>query len=457
MRLRLAIIFVILGFGGAAVSAGLNVALAAGDHIALVDIDSAIDAPTASYLNRAIQTAEDDGASVVIVTLNTPGGLFDSTRDMVETIFDSSVPIVVYVSPSGARAASAGTFITAAAHVASMAPGTNIGAASPVGIGGEDLPATINKKAREDATAFIRSIADERGRNADALEATVIDAVAYSPAESLESNIIDLIAEDLDDLLAQIDGLTVSLAEGEAVIETTDLEVRSIERTLVESFLSFLADPNVAFLLLSIGSLALFIEIISPGFLGPGVVGVVFLVLGFVSAGLLPVNWVGIGLLTLAMVLFYFEFEAPGVSFFGIAGTVCFVLGAFFLFGGFAPPPIERPSIRVDLRLIAAITLVMLGFLWFVLRDIAAARRSADPGIPEREMLVGQLAVATSDLSPKGTVHVGGEDWSAISDTGETIDEGTEVTVVEAEGLVVRVRPGDYPGPLGGLESSGTD
>ena len=457
MRRRLAIILVVLGFGGAALSAGLNVALAAGDHIAHVDIDSAIDSPTASYLTRAIRTAEEDGASVVIVTLNTPGGVFDSTRDMVESIFDSSVPVVVYVSPSGARAASAGTFITAAAHVAAMAPGTNIGAASPVGIGGDELLETIEKKAREDATAFIRSIADERGRNADALEVTVVDAIAYSSTEALENNIIDLIAEDFDDLLTQIDGMTVTLAEGEALIETTDLEVRPIERTLVESFLSFLADPNIAFLLLSFGSLALFIEIISPGFLGPGVIGVVLLVLGFVSAGLLPVNWVGIGLLALAMVLFYFEFESPGVSFFGIAGTVCFVLGAFFLFGGFAPPPIERPSIRVDLRLIAAITAVMIGFLWFVLRDIAAARRAADTGPSQVTMLVGQLAVAISDLSPNGTVHVGGEDWSAVSDTGETIDDGTEVTVVEAEGLVVRVRPGEYPESIGGLESSETD
>ena len=243
MKRALAIVLTLVGFGGALLSQGLSVALAADAHAASLDMDDTVNEVSARYLSRGVDTATDDGAQLVIVLLDTPGGLFSSTRDMVETILNADIPVVVYVSPSGARAASAGTFITASAHVAAMAPSTNIGAASPVAGGGDDLPETLAAKATQDAAAFIRSIAEERGRNAQALEDTVVSAVSYSASEALENEIIDLIATDVNDLMAQLDGREVGLRNG-----TTTLPYNgSRTRSPVSSALSRPASPSTSY------------------------------------------------------------------------------------------------------------------------------------------------------------------------------------------------------------------
>ena len=251
--------------------------------------------------------------SVVIIELDTPGGLLDATRTIVTDIFASPVPVVVYVAPEGAQAASAGTFIAAAASIAAMAPATNIGAASVVGPGGEDLPETLQKKANEDAAAFLRSIADRRERPGDALEAAVFEAAAYSAEESVELGIADLAAANTGDLLSQLDGMEVEVSDGKTVtLQTTGMVIERVDMNVIERALSILANPNIAFLLISIGGIALIVEIWNIGLWIPGTIGVVLLLLGFAGVGQLPFSWAGVGLMVLAMVLFLLGGAGPG-------------------------------------------------------------------------------------------------------------------------------------------------
>ena len=437
MRRILVLALVVLGFGGAIASQAIGTARAQGDHAALVEIDGAIQPLSARFLARAIDTATEDNAEVLIVLLDTPGGLLDSTREMVEAILASPVPVVVYVSPAGAEATSAGTFITAAAHVAAMAPSTNIGAATPVSSTGEDLPETLKSKASEAAAAFIRSIAEERGRNAEALEGTVLEAKAYTASEALDSGIIDLIARDVPALLEAIHGRQVEMERGARTLETANIPVRRIDPTALDRFLGFIADPNIAFILLALGSLGILIEVMSPGLIGPGALGVIALALAFVALGNLPVNWVGVGLLVFGVVLFLVEVQVPGIGVFGVAGAVSFVLGAFFLFGGIAPPPITTPSFRIDLWLLAAVSVVLFALLGLSLRTLAVARKT-DYVSPSAN-LVGQAGKVVSSLEPRGTVRVNGESWSAESLSGQPIAEGVEIVVMEVDGLTLKV------------------
>ena len=446
MRHKVALLLVILGFGGAIASQGVSAATAAGPHAALADIDGIIQPATARFLARAIDKAAEDRARLLIVTLDTPGGLFDSTRDMVESILSSSIPVVVYVAPSGAHAASAGTFITAAAHVAAMAPVTNIGAASPVSGSEEDLPETLEAKAKQDVAALIRSIAKNRGRNAEALEATVLEAKSYSASEALENNLIDVIAQDLDDLMAKLDGRTVQLGGGDVVLDTGGLEIIEIETTVLEDILGFLANPTVALVLLWLGIIGVFLEFfLGAGLILPGVVGIVFLALAFVGMGQLPVNWAGFALIAAAMALFYFEIVVfPGLTVFGVLGAIFLAAGGLLLFGdfalpGFEPQPIETPSFRVNPWVVGAIAASTFAFFIFLVRDMVAAKRSGGAGSTAVTSPVGQLGTAMTALNPTGTIRVAGEQWTAVSDSGEEIGEGEEVMVVEADGLTLKV------------------
>ena len=433
----LSVSLLIAGLVGLALSYALPASAASGPHAALLKLDGVIDAVNARFLSRGIDRATEERAEVIIVLLDTPGGVLDSMRDMVEKILAAEIPVIVYVSPPGAQAASAGTFILAAGHLAAMAPSTNVGAASPVSATGEDLPETLQAKATQDATAFLRSIAEERGRNADALEDTVLRATAYSSSEALEIDIIDLIADDIDDLLASVHGRTVSLAAGDTVLATAGLEVRGIGKTPVERFLSVVADPNIALLLLSIGGLAIIVEVLSPGSFGPGIIGVIALALAFVALGNLPANWVGVGLVLFGMLLFYLEVQAPGVGLFGVAGGISFVLGAFLLVGGFGAPAIPSPNARVSVWVLVAVSSGMAAFLILLIRTVGQSRKLGYVG--PIDALVGQEGKATTQLDPRGTVQVGSELWSAVSDSGETIGKGAEVVVVELDGLTVKV------------------
>ncbi len=419
-----------LGLGSLLLSQWAAPTEAKGDYVGVLRIDGAIDAISSRYLSRAIGKAEGDEAVLIVVELDTPGGRLDSTREMVETILESRSPVAVYVSPSGARAASAGTFITAAANFAVMAPTTNIGAASPISGSGEDLPETLGRKVLEDTRAFIRAISERRDRNAEALEATVTEARAYSAAEALDLGVIDLIAADLDGLLRQVDGRTAETAAGPVVVNTEGVAVREINKSLLESFLGVIADPNVAFLLISLGSMALFIEFLAP-FFGPGIAGIIMLALAFVSFGYLPVNWVGVALILISMGLFYFEMEAPGIGVFGAGGVIAFLVGAFLLFGGFfgSSNPLDL-TVDISLWLIILMTVVVAGgtlTLYFLVREGGSAGAYVTAG---EAALVGAPAVALSDLNPTGRVRVEDREFSATMEEGQRVRAGANVHVV---------------------------
>ena len=462
MRHLIALAMVLLGFGGALLGQGASPALAAGQHAAVLAIDEPILPSTARFLARGIDKATDDDATILIVTLDTPGGLLDSTRDMVGSILESGIPVVVYVSPQGARAASAGTFITAAAHVAAMSPVSNIGAATPVGAGG-DLPATLESKAKQDAAAELRSIAEARGRDIEALEATVLEAKSYSASEALQKNVVDLIAPDMADLLSQLDGRTVCLGagctvtEGQlesgtlVVLETEGLETIDIEKTVLENFLGFLANPTVGFLLIALGAIGIFIEFyLEAGLIMPGVAGAIFLALAFVAMGQLPVNWVGAALMAASIFLFFLEAQAPGATVFGASGVIAFALGGVLLFGGFTlpgftPEPIDAPSLHVNPWVVGAVTAVMAGTMVLFLKSIAGARTAGTSAPTTPTSLVGQPGIVTAALAPQGAVHLAGEEWSAVSDSGEPIAEGEEVLVSSTEELTLKVFKSPLP------------
>ena len=447
MRQTVALALVLIGFGGFLALQVVSSVQASGNRAHLLAIDDAITPLEAKRVSKAIEDADAAGSQLLIIQLSTPGGLFDSTRKIVEEIFASPVPVVVYVAPAGARAASAGTFITAAAHVAAMAPATNIGAAAPVAADGDDLPDTIKAKATQDAAAFIRSIASQRDRNADALQDTVLDAESYSSDEALDLQVIDLRAENLADLLAQLHGRNV-LHNGEQIrLDTEGMTVTELESTPVDNFLRFLANPNIAFLLLTIGGIGIVIELFSPGLIGPGAVGVIALVLAFLAFGNLPVNWVGVGLIALAMALFFVEAQAPGIGVFGITGAIGFLVGAFLLFGNvsFSPqvPDLPAaPSFTISIWVIGAISALLFASMLLTLRAVRQARRVTpyyDYSSSNPDNLIGTIGTATTELNPSGSVRVAGEQWSAVSDSSEPLPSGERVMIVDVDGLILKV------------------
>ena len=296
-----------------------------------ITLNGSIDGVSSRFIDRGLDFAADNGAELAVIVLDTPGGLLDATRDIVESIMDSDVPVAVYVAPIGAQAASAGTFIGASAHILAMSPATNIGAASVVGAMGEDLPETLSDKAAKDAAAFMRSIAEQRGRNVDALESSVISADSYSSTEALDSGIADLIAADYDSLLELLDGVEVQLNDDISSLELKSVITSNVDFTVLESFLSFISNPNIAFLLISIGGLGLIVEIWNPGLWVPGTLGLLFLVTGWAGVGQMPFSWAGVALIVLAGLLFYLESTAAGLGYFGVAAVICLILEAYFL------------------------------------------------------------------------------------------------------------------------------
>ena len=416
-------------------------AAAAGRTVVVIALDGNIDALSVRHLTRGIAKAAQDGAELLVIALDTPGGLYSSTRDIVGAILSARVPTAVFVSPAGAQAASAGTFIAASASFAVMAPGTTIGAAAPVRPGGKDLPQTLAKKINEDTRAFIRSIAEKRGRNAAALEETVIKAQSYSASEAVTLGVVDFVANDVTDLLAKLDGQSAETAAGKVVLQTDDAEVREVKPTLLDNFLGVLANPNLAFLLFVLGAVGLLVEAVSPGLIGPGVIGGLALALALLGFGHLPVNWVAVGLLLLAPVLFYLETMGPGISIFGIGGVVCLGLGGFLLFGGFfSPPDVPEPSFMVSPWLIGALASIAAA-AWIVFVRLVRTEGGASSGyiLASEAALEGELGVAASDLAPSGKVWVGSQEWTAATDATDVIRAGEEVKVIGVYGDVLKV------------------
>ena len=409
----------------------------AGRHAMVISVDGVINPVKKRFIERALDEAQESGAVILIIRLDTPGGLLHSTRDIVELLLGAPVPTAVYVSPSGARAGSAGTFLTAAANFAVMAPGSNIGAATPVSGTGQDLDETLASKVENDAAALIRSIAQERGRNAELLEKTVREAASYSAREAVDGNVVDFIAEELADLLSQIDGLTADTSEGQVVMETRGISLTEFDKSFLENLLEFLADPNVSFLLFTFGGLGIIIELFNPGLLVPVIVGVICLILAFVGVGNLPVNWAGVALILLAIVLGAAEVAVAGFGVLGVASVVSLIIGGLLLFAQFGESSPTLPYIGVNRWLLVAVSVASGGTVIYLAREAVKSRRER----PEdaTSAIIGRTGSVTMAMQPRGTVRVANDTWSAVSADGSHIDAGEQVRVVSVNGLVLVV------------------
>jgi membrane-bound serine protease (ClpP class) len=400
----------------------------------VLTIKGTINPVLVDYVERGIEQAEDSGAKALIIQMDTPGGLDTAMRDIIQRIVNSRVPVVVYVSPSGARAASAGVFITMAGHVAVMAPNTAIGAAHPVAIGGEgeaQMSEAMEEKVVNDAAAYIRSIAEAHGRNMEWAEKAVRESVSATEREALELNVIDMISPDLETLIAQLDGRQVTMLDNQQItLQTRGAFINNVPMRTIENFLYAIADPNIAYILLSLAMLGIMVEIFNPGLIFPGIVGGISLLLAFYSLGVLPVNYAGILFIVLAFGLFVAEVLTTTFGLFTAGGIVSLVIGSLILFQG-APP-----LFRVDPWLIATVTIIIAGaFAFIVQRAITAHRRQAKTG---REELVGKTATVKVALNPEGTVFFKGERWAAISEEG-SVAPGEEVVIKRLDGLTLYV------------------
>lgn len=391
----------------------------------------------AHYLSRTIDRAEQDGAGLVVIELDTPGGLDVSMRQIIQRILSSKTPVAVYVSPQGARAGSAGVYITYAAHLAAMAPNTNIGSATPVSMsesGEQQMSPEMRAKVTNDAIAYIRALAEERGRNADWAEKAVREGANVSAQEAARTQVVDLVAADLPDLLRQIDGRTVNTAAGPLALRTADAAVQRVEMGWVDAFLHAIGDPTIAYLLLSLGTMGLFFELSNPGSILPGVAGGICLVLAFYSLGSLPVSYAGLLLMLFAFLLFVADIFAPTHGVLTVGGLVAFVLGSFMLFN----VPEAAPWLSVSAWTIVSVAAVMGAFFLYLARLVAKAHR-LKPATGS-EGLVGQTGRARTALDPNGMVFVESALWEATS-VGGPIAAGAAVQVVEMDGLHLRVRP----------------
>lgn len=404
----------------------------------VVEIEGVINPPTANYLERTLSEAVEQEARLVVVVLDTPGGLDSSMRVMTQAILASPVPVAVYVGPSGARAASAGLFILVSAHVAAMAPSTNTGAAHPVGLGGDPDDVSVTK-AVEDAAATIRSLALQRGRNAEWAERAVRESVSITEQEALELNVIEIVARNLDDLLNQIDGQTVETVAGEITLEVADASRHEAPMTFAERLLHVISDPNIAFILLSVGSIGIIAELYNPGAMIPGITGVISLILAFFSLGNLPTNWAGVALIALAIVLFIAELNTDATGVLGTGALVAFVLGGLMLFRPFSPGSPALPDLRVSPWLVGGSTVGMGAFMLLVMAQVVRSRRS--PLLTGAEHFIGQTARVHRELNPRGRVWFEGQTWNAELRYGEQAPEGKKVRIVAVDGLTLIVEP----------------
>lgn len=406
-----------------------SVVQAATPVVEVLTVKGTVNPVLADYIKRGITAAEKDKAVVCIIQLDTPGGLDTSMRDIIQEMNASTVPTVVYVAPAGARAASAGVFITLASDIAAMAPNTNIGAAHPVSLGGTPT-STEEQKILNDAVAYIKSIAVSHGRNTDWAEQAVTQSVSVTEQEALQLNVIELVSPDLNTLIKQLNGYQVTRISGENItIHTEGATVKYVNMDWAETFLYFIADPNVAYILLSLAALGIFAEIFHPALIFPGIIGAICGVLAFYALGSLPVNIAGILLIILSFGLFIAEIFTSSFGILFTGGIVSFIIGSLILFKGV--------GVNVSPGIIAVVVILFGGFFAFAVeRIVRIHRRRATTG---KEELVGNTATARTPLTPEGQVLFRGERWQAFSESGD-INAGETVIITKIDGLILHVK-----------------
>jgi membrane-bound serine protease (ClpP class) len=404
--------------------------LAAQPKVIAVSIDGVVHPITVEIINHAVAQAQTENAALLLIRLDTPGGLLNATRQIIQQLSASTVPVVTYVTPSGARAASAGFFVLEAGDIAAMAPGTNTGAASPVLLG-QQMDEVMRKKVENDSAALLRSLTSRRGRNSQLAETAIREAKAFTDKEALDQKLIELIAKDERDLFQQLDGREITRWDGrKQVLRVAGATVVDSNQTVRERIMSHLADPNIGFILLMLGALGIYVEFSSPGLIFPGVAGAILALLGLSSLAILPINWVGVTLLLLAVTLFVLEAKFTSHGVLGIGGTVSMVLGALLLVNG-------PPEMRIHLSTALAVAVPFALITMFLVSIVIRARRNkvltGDTG------MIGEIGVARTALEPEGQVLVRGEYWDAVAPS--TIPAGARVRVKSVAGLKLLVEP----------------
>jgi membrane-bound serine protease (ClpP class) len=398
-------------------------------------VDDIIHRVSAQYITEGIDRADEDGAELVLIQLKTPGGLDTAMREIIEKILNSETPVVVYVAPSGARAASAGFLIAISADVAAMAPGTAMGAAHPVSGTGQEMDETMSKKIESDAAAYVRSIAGKRGRPVELAEKGVIESQSWTENEALEAGLIDYVAANQEDLLEQLDGATVTRFDGdEVVLHTAGQPVVEVEMRLPQRILSIIAHPNVAYILMALGVMGLYFELANPGAVLPGVIGIISLILAFFALQVLPVNYAGLLLLLVGIGLLIAEAFTPAFGALGLGGIAALILGSLILFKEQSLP---TPALQLSWLVVLPVVLTLVVMFGFIARLVIIAQKrkptTGDQG------LIGQVGTASTDIDGRGKIFVHGEYWDVLS--RQKISEGARVQVTGIDGLVLRVEP----------------
>ncbi len=398
----------------------------------VITVDATINPATADFIREGIKRAHEANAECLIIRLNTPGGLLKSTRVIVSDILSAPIPVVVYVAPSGSQSASAGTFITLAAHIAAMAQGTNIGAAHPVGMQGAEKDSIMNEKATNDAAAFIRTISEKRKRNVQWAEDAVRKSISITESEALDDSVVDVVAPSVKALLDSIDGRTVDINGTIHKLQTKGTEVKEFEMDWKHKFLDLISDPNIAYIFFLLGIYGLMFELYNPGSILPGVVGVIAMIIALYSFHTMPINYAGLALILFGIILFIAEIKITSYGLLTVGGVISLVLGSIMLIDSDSSLEFIKISWSV---ILPAVLFTAAFFLFAIGMGIRAQRLKPTTGV---EGIVGEIGEAVSTLNPNGHVRVHGEIWNATSDQGK-IASGTHVKVVAVENLNLRV------------------
>ncbi len=418
--------------------------------IFILTVVGSINAGTADYIRNGIAYARNNGAALIIIRLDTPGGFLEATRDIVKAILNSTIPIAVFVTPSGARAGSAGVFITMAGHIAAMSPGTNIGAAHPVTGGGKDPEKSggkhMAKKILNDTVAFVKAIAKKRHRNVEWAKKAVVESDSITADEALKLKVIDLIAYDTAELIRKLDGWIIDMDRQKVKLVTKNLQIKDLPMSFKQKVVNFFSDPRIAYYLMMFGLLGIVMEIYHPGAVFPGVLGAICLFLAFVAMQVLPINYGGLALILLGIVLLVAELFTPTFGVLFIGGTISLTIGSIFLID--SPDPNLRLSLGTVLPMVSVLA-ILLGLALY-----GVTRAYQNPIISGKEGMIGEVGVVKKPLAPKGVIKIRGELWNAVSIDGKKIEPEREVEVVEIDGLTLKVKLKDGGAPEGGEPTS---